>query len=172
MSNTFIIESGALTINASVICYESYYCFNEQWEVTDKHRGGVTIANPEYGRNAYRYFIPKFYTAADLAADYAKQGLENPSAKAYQSLQDQLRRDIYASDYGFRVSAFVGDFKILDDECVGCVFNHSMYDTEDLITVAHSVWDEYGTTAEVVEMAKKAAADIVAQFHVLTEFAK
>lgn len=172
MSNTFVIESGALTINISVICYDSYDCFNEQWKGSNKHQGGVTVTNPEYGRDTYKYFIPKQYTLADLAADYAKQGLDNPSAKAYQSLQDQLQRDIYASDHGFRVSAYLGDFKVVDDECVGCGFDHSMYDTEDLITVAHSVWDEYGTTVEVVEMAKKAAADIVASVPALSEFAK
>ena len=171
MSNTFIIESGTLTINVSVICYDSYDCFSEQWEGTDKHHGGVTIANPEHGRGAYKYFIPKQYTLADLTSDYAKQGLENPSTKAYQSLRDQLRRDIYASDYGFRVSAYVGDFKMIDDECIGYGFDHSIYDDDDLITAARSVWDEYDTTAEVVKMAKKAAADIVAIIPVLTEFA-
>lgn len=168
---TFEIESGELTINVSVVCYECFDGFSDQWEGTDKHQGGVTIANPEADRNSWKFFIPKQYSLSQLTADYAKQGRENPSAAAYQSLQDQLQRDIYACDYGFNVSAYIGDVEVLDSEYVGCGFDHSMFDTEDLITVASSVWDEYDTTADVIEMAKKATADILASVPTLTEFA-
>lgn len=169
---TFEIKSGELTINVSVICYECFDGFADQWEGTDKHKGGVTIANTEADRNSWKFFIPKQYSLAQLAADYAKQGRENPSAAAYQSLQEQLQRDIYACDYGFNVSAYVGDVEVLGDECVGCGFDHSVYDEEDLITVARSVWDEYDTTEEVIDMAKKSAVDIVASIPALAEFAK
>lgn len=169
---TFEIESGELTINVSVVCYECFDGFADQWEGTDKHQGGVTIANPEADRNSWKFFIPKPYSLSQLAADYAKQGRENPSAAAYQSLQNQLERDISASDYGFKVSAYVGGVEVLDDECVGCGFDHSIYDKEDLLSAARRVWDEYGTTDEVIEMAKKAAADILASVPALSEFAK
>lgn len=169
---SFEIESGELTINVSVICYECFDGFEDQWEGTDKHKGGVTIANTEADRNSWKFFIPKQYSLSQLAADYAKQGRENPSAAAYQSLQDQLQRDIHACDYGFKVSAYVGGVEVLADEIVGCGFDYSYDDEEDLITVARSVWDEYDTTAEVIETAKKAAADILASVPALAEFAK
>lgn len=40
---TFEIESGELTINVSVVCYECFDGFADRWEGTDKHQGGVTI---------------------------------------------------------------------------------------------------------------------------------
>lgn len=167
---TFKIESGELTINVSVICYDSHDGFSGQWEGTDKHQGGVTIANPEADRNSYKYFIPQQTSLSELAAAYAKQGRENPSAAAYQSLQNQLERDISASDYGFKVSAYVGGVEVLADENVGCGFDYSYDDEGDLLDMARLVWDEYDTTAETIEMAKKAAADIVAASPVLTAF--
>lgn len=169
---SFEIESGELTIEVSVVCYECFDGFADQWDGTDKHQGGVTIANPEADRNSYKYFIPKQTSLSELAAAYAKSGRHNASGNAYQSLQKQLQRDIFASDYGFKVSAYVGDVEVLDDECVGCGFDHSEYDEDDLITAARSVWDEYDTTADVIELAKKAAADILASVPALSEFAK
>ena len=169
---SFEIESGELTINVSVICYECFDGFADQWEGTDKHKGGVTIANPEADRNSWKYFIPKQYALSQLAADYAKQGRENPSAAAYQSLQNQLERDISASDYGFKVSAYVGGVEVLADENVGCGFDYSYDDEGDLLDMARLVWDEYDTTAETIEIAKKAASDILASVPALAEFAK
>ncbi|MGL5153323.1 MAG: hypothetical protein ACRC9H_00060 [Aeromonas veronii] len=168
---TFEIESGELTINVSVVCYECFDGFSDQWEGTDKHKGGVTITNLEADRNSWKFFIPKQYSLSQLTADYTKQGRENPSAAAYQSLQDQLQRDIYACDYGFKVSVYVCGVELVNDVAIGCGFDHSMFDTEDLITAARRVWDEYDTTDEAIEMAKKATADILASVPTLTEFA-
>ena len=167
---TFEIESGALKIEVSVVCYGCFDGFSDQWKGTDKHQGGVTIKNPNADRNSYKYFIPQQANLSELAAAYAKQGRDNPSWEAYQSLQDQLMRDIHACDYGFSVSAFVGDVEILTDEYVGCGFDYSYDDEGDLLDAARRVWDEYGTTDEVIGMAKKAAADIVAASPVLTAF--
>lgn len=167
---SFEIELGELSINVSVICFDCNDGFSDMWEGTDKHQGGVTITNPDADRNSYKYFIPKQCTLAELAASYAKQGRDNPSAAAYQSLQNQLERDISASDYGFKVSAYVGGVEILTDEYVGCGFDYSYDDEGDLLDAARRVWDEYGTTDEVIGMAKKAAADIVAASPVLTAF--
>lgn len=167
---TFEIESGELTINVSVVCYECNGGFDEQWEGTDEHRGGVTIANPEADRNSWKYFIPKQCTLKDLAASYAKQGRHNACGNAYQALREQLERDLHACDYGFEVSAYIGGIEVLANEYVGCGFDHSIFDDDDLITAARRVWDEYGTLEEVIGMAKKAAADIVAASPVLTSF--
>ena len=167
---SFEIEFGDLNIMVSVVCFECFDGFSDMWEGTDKHQGGVTITNPDADRNSWKYFIPKQCTLAELAASYAKQGRDNPSGEAYQALQEQLMRDISASDYGFSVSAFVGDVEILTDEYVGCGFDYSYDDEGDLLDAARRVWDEYGTLEEVIGMAKKAAADIVAASPVLTAF--
>lgn len=167
---SFEIESGELNITVSVICFDCNDGFSDQWEGTDKHQGGVTIANPEADRNSWKYFIPKQCTLAELAASYAKQGRDNPSAAAYQSIQEQLMRDLHACDYGFKVSAYIGDVELLADENVGCGFDYSYDDEGDLLDEARRVWDEYGTLEEVIGMAKKAAADIVAASPVLTAF--
>ena len=167
---SFEIELGDLNIMVSVVCFDCNDSFSDQWEGTDKHQGGVTIKNPEADRNSWKYFIPKQYTLAALAADYAKQGRANPSAAAYRSLQNQLERDLSASDYGFKVSAYIGGIEVLADEYVGCGFDYSYDDEGDLLDAARRVWDEYGTTEEVIGMAKKAAADIVAASPVLTAF--
>src|SRR5574343_2113530 len=117
---SFEIEAGELNIMVSVICFDCNDCFSDILEGTDKHQGGVTITNLEADRNCYKYFIPKQCNLEDLAADYAKQGRDNPSGEAYQSLQEQLMRDLHACDYGFMVSAYVGGVEILTDEYVGC----------------------------------------------------
>lgn len=167
---SFEIEVGDLNIMVSVVCFECFDCFSDMWEGTDKHQGGVTITNPEADRNSWKYFIPKQCTLSELAAAYAKQGRDNPSAAAYQSLQNQLERDISASDYGFKVSAYVGGVEVLAGEFVGCGFDYSYDDEGDLLDAARSVWGEYGMTEEVIGMAKKSAADIVAASPVLTAF--
>lgn len=167
---SFEIEVGDLNIMVSVVCFECFDCFSDMWEGTDKHQGGVTITNPEADRNSWKYFIPKQCTLSELAAAYAKQGRDNPSAAAYQSLQNQLERDISASDYGFKVSAYVGGVEVLAGEFVGCGFDYSYDDEGSLLDEARRVWDEYDTTKDVIEMAKKAAADIVAASPVLTAF--
>ena len=169
---SFEIEVGDLNIMVSVVCYEYFDGFSDMWEGTDKHQGGVTIANPEADRSSWKYFIPKQCSLKDLAASYAKQGRYNACGDAYQALREQLERDIHACDYGFSVSAHVGSVEVLADTYVGCVFDHSIFDDEDLITAARRVWDEFDTLEEVIGMAKKAAADIVACTPALTEFAK
>lgn len=167
---SFEIELGELSINVSVICFECFDGFSDMWEGTDKHQGGVTITNPEADRNSYNYFIPKQCTLAELAAAYAKQGCNDPSGEAYQSMQEQLMRDLHACDYGFSVSAYVGGVEVLADTYVGCGFDYSYDDEGDLLDAARRVWDENGTLEEVIGMAKKAAADIVAASPVLTAF--
>lgn len=167
---SFEIELGDLNIMVSVVCFECFDGFSDMWEGTDKHQGGVTIVNPEADRNSWKYFIPKQTSLPELAAAYAKQGRDNPSGEAYLSLQEQLMRDLHACDYGFSVSAYVGGVEILEDEYAGCGFDYSYDDEGGLLDAARRVWDEYNTTADVIKMAKTAAADIVAASPVLTAF--
>ena len=66
----------------------------------------------------------------------------------------------------------MGGVEVLADTYVGCGFDYSYDDEGDLLDMARLVWDEYGTTAEVIEMAKKAAADILASVPALSEITK
>lgn len=169
---SFEIESCELNITVSVICFDCNDGFSDQWEGTDKHQGGVTIANPEADRNSYKYFIPKQCTLAELAASYAKQGRDNPSAAAYQSLQNQLERDLHACDYGLEASVYVGGVKLIDGVSVGCGFDYSYLDNGDLIDIARLIWDECGAIEEATAYAKVAALEIVNAAPVLTAFIK
>lgn len=72
-----------------------YYDENENtvfgiWEHVNNHKGGVTIQYPNAGRNGYRWWINTQYSLAELTKDYTKQGRENPSYEAYESLQREL----------------------------------------------------------------------------------
>lgn len=169
---TFEIESGELNIAVSVICFECFDGFSDQWKGTDKHQGGVTIKNPNADRNRWKYFIPQQTNLSELASCYAKQGRENPSSAAYQSMQEQLMRDITASDYGFRATAYIGDILVLDDEPIGCGFDYSYDDEGSLLDCAVRVWDEYDATEEVEALAKNKAAGIVANIESLVAFIK
>ena len=132
----------------------------------------MTITNPVTDRNSWKYFIPLQTSLSELAAAYAKQGRENPSSAAYQSMQEQLLRDITTSDYGFCATAHIGDILVLDDEYVGCVFDYSYDDEGSLLDRAICVWDEYDATEEVKALAKNKAADIVANIEKLATFIK
>lgn len=172
MENSFVIESGEMVINVSVICYDSFDGFSEQWKGTDKHQGGVTVKNPEADRNSWQYFIPQQTSLSEVAAAYAAQGRHNASGNAYQSLQDQLVRDSSACDYGFNVSVSVCGVELVRDAPIGCGFDHSEMDEEDLITVARNLWDEYGMTEEAANLAKDAAKELVKGIPALTAFAQ
>ena len=166
----FTIESQSAEINVSVISFDSFDAFDEMWEGTDEHQGGVTIKNPEATRGSWQYFIPVQTSLSELAAAYAAQGISNASAAAYTALQYQLKRDLCACDYGFRASVVVAGIEVVQDEYVGCCFNHSDLDDEDLETTARAVWDECGCTAEVVSIAVGKAKEMLAAVPVLNAF--
>lgn len=46
MKIDFTIEAQSAEIHVSVISFDSFDAFDEMWEGTDKHQGGVTIKNP------------------------------------------------------------------------------------------------------------------------------
>ena len=96
MSNDTLIKEFKTADNLTVSIYvREWYtgsdAISDQFELTDTHQGGITIKNPEYsGRNSYEYAIPLWVSLAELTKDYAKQGRDNPSREAYDSLQKQL----------------------------------------------------------------------------------
>lgn len=171
MKIDFTIGSQSVEINVSVIPFDSFDAFNEMWEGTDKHQGGVTIKNPEATLGSWQYFIPRETSLAELASSYAAQGSLNASAEAYTALQGQLERDLCACDYSFRASVTVGGVAEVQDEYVGCCFSHSYLDDEDLEITARAVWDEYDCTAEVASTAADKVKEIIAAVPVLNAFA-
>ena len=170
MTIDFTIEAQSAEINVSLVSFDSYDAFDEMWEGTDKHQGGVTVKSPEATRGNWQYFIPLETSLAELASAYAAQGNPNASAEAYTALQYQLERDLCACDYSFRASVVVAGIEVVQDEYVGCCFSHSYLDDEDLEATARAVWDEYDCTAEVISAAVDKAKEIIAAVPVLNAF--
>ena len=166
----FTIESQSVEINVSLISFDSYHAFDEMWEGTDKHQGGVTIKNPEATLGSWQYFIPLQTSLSELASAYTAQGIRNASAEAYTSLQYQLARDLCACDYGFRASVVVAGIEVVRDEYVRCCFNYSYLDDEDLETTARAVWDECGCTVKAVSAAVYKVKEMLAAVPVLNAF--
>jgi len=170
--NTFKYQVGELSIAVEVVCYDCNDGFRDQWVGTDIHQGGITIKNPNPERDSWKYFIPQQTTLAECAAMYAKRGDSNPSGAAYQSLQDQLERDLSACDYGFRVTAEIAGVTLIDAEPMGCGFDYSYLDDGDLMAEARQVWDEYNTETDVITAAKAAAIELLANTPALEAFSK
>ena len=166
----FTIESQSAEIHVSVVSFDGFDAFDEMWEGTDKHQGGVTIKNPEATLASWQYFVPQQTSLSELASAYAAQGIHNASAEAYTALQYQLGRDLCACDYGFCASVTVGAVEVVQDEYVGCSFNHSCLDDEDLETTARAVWDEYDCTAEAVSAAVDKVREMLAAVPALNAF--
>ncbi len=166
----FTIESQSAEIHVSVVSFDGFDDFDDMWEGTDKHQGGVTIKNPEATRGIWQYFVPRQTSLSELASAYAAQGIHNACAEAYTALQYQLARDLCACDYSFRASVVVAGIEVVHGEYVGCCFNHSYLDDEDLETTAREVWDECGCTAEVVSAAVDKVKEMLAAVPVLNAF--
>ena len=166
----FTIESQSAEIHVSVISLDSFDAFDEMWEGTDEHQGGVTIKNPEATRSSWQYFIPRETSLSELASAYAAQGIRNASAEAYTALQYQLERDLCACDYGCSASVVIAGIEVVHDEYVGCCFSHSYLDDEDLEATAWAIWDECGCTAEVVSAAVDKVKEMLAAVPVLNAF--
>ena len=166
----FTLESQSAEIHVSVVSFDGFDAFDEMWEGTDKHQGGVTIKNPEATQSSWKYFVPRQTSLSELASAYAAQGIHNASAEAYTALQGQLERDLCACDYGFRASVVVAGIEVVQDEYVGYCFSHSYLDDADLETTAQAVWDECGCTVEVVSAAVDKVKEMLAAVPVLNAF--
>lgn len=97
---------------------------------TDHHQGGVTIKNTDTGE----YYIPD-YNLAELTSQYAKQGRDNPSSAAYESLQRELMRAFDAGMYS--VISYDGECTCCADVIDSIGFDYSYnYDSESLESMA------------------------------------
>lgn len=163
------IKEQGITFKVEVLCYGgAERQFNDQWEQTDKHQGGVTIRNPHAGRGRFAYYIPKQYTLAQLTKDYAAEGRENPSKQAYDALQRQLIRDIDAGDYGLRYSASYAGVNIVYDETYGIGFDWSCHDDITLADIARDIWNEYAQD-EALDRVQDALGELIDKMHSLAE---
>uniref|UniRef100_A0AAU8GGY0 Uncharacterized protein n=1 Tax=Salmonella phage vB_SEnST11_KE22 TaxID=3161173 RepID=A0AAU8GGY0_9CAUD len=162
MLETFNYSENGIDFTVNVICYNEFGLFADLWEMTDDHKGGVTVKNPNDRRNCYKYGIPLQYSLKERIADLIAKGDDNPSANAYQAAQEALERDLDASDYGFRVTATANGITLLDDHPCGCSFDYSYLDDQQLIDAAKEVYKENGIDGEALEEAKKAGAEILA----------
>lgn len=170
MSNiieTFNFSRNNIDFTVNVVCAQCYDGFDDQWKMTDTHEGGITIKNADAGRNSYKYAIPQQVSLAQLASEYAAQGRENPSREAYESLQRQLSRDINASDYYFTVDASAGSHTLLDGAVIGCGFDWSYHDHEDLEDTAKGVWSDCNGEEEAISEAVQVARDLLKDIDVL-----
>lgn len=145
--------------------------FRDKWSGTDEHKGGVYIRNRNADRNCWQYYEPRHYSLADLTRDYAKQGRENPSREAYESLQNELERDLDAGDYGFIYSAKVGTEWITTGETCGFGFDWSYHDNTDLKEEGITLFREY-CLADAVENVAKTCHELVQMVDQLRDVAK
>lgn len=164
---TFNFSRNNIDFTVNVVCAQCYDGFDDQWKMTDTHKGGVTISNPDADRNSFKYAIPQQVSLAELTADYAKAGRANPSQEAYDSLQRQLSRDINANDYYFTVDATAGSHTLLDGAVIGCGFDYSYDDEGSLLDAAQEVWKEHEGEAEALEEATEAARVLLKSVNVL-----
>lgn len=158
----FSFTDSDIDFSVAVVCYNEFALFSDMYKMTDDHQGGVTVQNPNHHRSGYKYAIPEF-SLAERIKNLREQGDANPCATAYQQAQAALERDLNASDYGFQVTAEINGVTLLDGEMLGCSFDYSYDDADQLIDAAQECFNENGIKDEAITAAKAAAAEILAQ---------
>lgn len=166
----FSFNDSGIDFSVAVVCYNEFALFSDLYTMTDNHQGGVTVQNPNHHRGGYKYAIPEF-TLAERIKNLRDSGDANPSATAYQQAQAALKRDLNASDYGFQVTAEINGVTLLDGETLGCSFDYSYDDADQLIDAAQDCFNENGIKDEAITAAKSAAGAIVEQMEALKKIA-
>lgn len=159
MSNiieTFHFTDRGVNYTVGVVSFDENALFEDDWKMTDTHRGGVTVKNPDADRSSYKYAIPLHYSLAERVRDLIKKGVpaDKASALAYENAQDNLCRDLSACDYGYEVTAEIGGVYLLTRENVGCSFNYSYEDEGDLLKAAQESFEENGVKEEAIRQAR------------------
>lgn len=146
-----VVKEKYTIIYAAVNFYEPSHCV-DNWQFTDDHKGGVTIKVKNADRNGYKYAIPTHYALSQLASDYAKQGRDNPSLAAYKSLQDELERDLGASNYILFASVVDSNGNtVLNSFSLAYAFDWCYLDGEDLEERLKEEVSNAGAEEEVLE---------------------
>ncbi|WPK30408.1 hypothetical protein SLP22_0072 [Salmonella phage BAU.Micro_SLP-22] len=155
-----------------VISYDENCIFDDEWEMTDEHKGGVTVKNPNERQSSYKYAIPRQYSLAERVRDLLNKGVpaDKASAMAYEEARAALSRDLSACDYGYEVTAEIGGVNLLTAENVGCSFNYSYEDDCDLLTAAQDAFTENGVKDEAIRQARINAQKQIDAVAVLNTF--
>ena len=133
-------------IIAEVIDFQ-YGCdlLSDMFDRCDRHEGGVTVQSPHpLYDGGTKFWIPLQTSVSELASHYSKQGMDNPSGAAYESLQTQLAHYIQASDCAIQITIKKAGITLA--ETTSCTFDLSPEWPWDI-----SYWKDYG--AEVTREA-------------------
>lgn len=175
MSNVienFRFTDRGVNYRVDVVSFDENALFDDEWEMTDTHQGGVTVKNPNERQSAYKYAIPLQYSLAERVRDLLASGVpaSEASAKAYQDARAALSRDLSACDYGYEVTAEIGGVYLLNAENVGCSFNYSYEDDGDLLKAAQESFEENGVKEEAIRQARQNAQKQIDAVAVLNNF--
>ena len=123
--------------------HEGATLFSELYTESE-HQGGVSIQVPGYLRSSvgiHKHYRGQ-YSPAELASDYAKLGVENPSREAYKNLQDELGWHLTSDTCWLE---YVWSIKGIDlVTTTGCGFEYSYeFSKITLEAEAESVYSEY-----------------------------
>jgi len=116
---------------------EGYYFFMEQFKRVDRHEGGVTIKSSDGD-----YYEPLQTSLSELTKDYARQGRENPSREAYESLQKELNH--YLTCYGVQLVVRAYKCNVLLAEETSALYDFSYEYYDDLSDIQAIIKADYG----------------------------
>lgn len=129
------------------------------------HIGGVTVQVPsqQQHRDCPKFYIGQ-YTPGQLASEYAKQGRENPSKEAYESLQKELGWYLTAADYNLVCEVSKAGIELA--EVYGITFDYSWEYADESLEEYAVKWmlPDYGdeVVGEAVKEAKEALRNLCA----------
>lgn len=155
------VEVEGFVITAKAACYNegAMWHFEDQWEALREHTQGA-IRNPCIERSSdTKFFMPLQYTLDQLTKDFAAQGRANPPREAYESLQRQLRYDIWAQDCGLEVSVSYNDISLVENKHeIGFIW--SPEGDSDLEEEGRRIVEEYFDEKEWVSNGRSALAEL------------
>lgn len=134
-----------------------YGCF----ERADGHQGGVTVSIDSDYRGPKTHWIPTQTSIAELSREYAKQGRENPSREAYESLQRECEAEVCGNMYTASVTVSLHGVELAADT-IGFAW-HDNYG-ESLGELACEMSREHFDMASLVRAARVAAHDLAVDF--------
>lgn len=125
----------------------------------DHHEGGVTIQlQVPQDRAGISHWEPQHYTIAELASDYAKQGVDNPSKAAYESLQRECEADVCGTMLDVELIISFNGVSLAFD-CIGTAYYEGSLEDE-----VREVACDHFNLRQLIRDAKAEAAQMGEQF--------